>query len=204
MFRQLCDHIEIDRELHCVRNNGEIIHLTGLEFGLLDYLSAHPNRICTRNEILDHVWGKRFQYDTGTIDVHLNALRRKMNWSPTHPIETIRGAGLCFRMQPTIAHYTIDLQSFMTDWLQKHEMRIAAAGLVTQLKLSPFVNELTLDPNALRQMLDGILSALLPIAQPGIMRISSKLTIRHFSLSLDINGTTSELKIPIYCDFDAS
>ena len=53
-----------------MRKDGQEIHLTGLEYGLLDYLSAHANRICPRWEILDHVWGTRFQYDTGTIDVN--------------------------------------------------------------------------------------------------------------------------------------
>ena len=62
------NHIELDREQRSVRKDGEEIHLTGLEYGLLEFLSAHPNRICSRQELLDHIWGDRFQYDTGTID----------------------------------------------------------------------------------------------------------------------------------------
>lgn len=73
MYITIVDDIEINRELRSVRKDGQEIHLTGLEYGLLDYLSNHANRICSRGEILDHVWGTRFQYDTGTIDVHLNA-----------------------------------------------------------------------------------------------------------------------------------
>ena len=75
MFTTLTDHIEIDREQHSVSKDGQEIHLTGLEYGMLDFLSAHPNRICTRQELLDHIWGDRFRYDTGTIDVQLNAMR---------------------------------------------------------------------------------------------------------------------------------
>lgn len=52
--------------------------LTRLEFALLQYLIRNADRICTRDEIVDAVWGVRFQYDTGTIDVHLNAIRRKL------------------------------------------------------------------------------------------------------------------------------
>lgn len=204
MYLTIIDHIEIDREQRSVRKDGQEIHLTGLEYGLLEFLSAHPNRICTRGELLDHVWGTRFQYDTGTIDVHLNALRRKLGWDIKEPIETIRGIGLMFRIEQKVTHYTIDLQAFLTDWLRSRETEISAKGLVAQMHLTPFVNEITIEPMALRQMLDSILTALLPSAQPGVIRLSSKLTMQHFILSLDINSTINELRIPIYGDFDIS
>lgn len=204
MYSVITEHIEIDREQRSVRKDGKEVHLTGLEYGLLDYLSAHANRICSRQELLDHVWGPRFMYDPGTIDVHLNALRRKMGWSRSRPVETIRGAGLIFRIERTVARYTIDLHTFFSEWLRSHEVEIRSAGLTAQLHLTPFVNELTIEPEALRRMLDGILAALLPAAQPGVLRVGTKLTMRVFSLSLDLNGTVSELRIPIYGDFDAS
>ena len=204
MYLIIIDHIEIDREQRSVRKDGKEIHLTGLEYGLLEYLSAHPNRICTRQMVLDHVWGDRFQYDTGTIDVHLNALRRKLGWGKKEPIETIRGVGFVFHIEQRITHYTIDLQAFLTDWLRSRETDILAKGLVAQMHLTPFVNEITIEPKALQQMLDSILTALLPSAQPGVLRLNSKLTMQHFILSLDLNGTVNELRIPIFVDFDAS
>ena len=204
MWSIITDHIEIDREQRCVRKDGEAVHLTGLEYGLLDYLSSHANRLCTRQELLDHVWGPRFQYDPGTIDVHLNALRRKLGWSKSRPIETIRCAGLIFRVEKPVERYTIDLHTFLSEWLRSHEVDITSAGLTAQLQLTPFVNELTIAPDALRRMLDGILMALLPAAQSGVLRLSAKLTMQHFTLSMDINGTISDLRIPISGDFDAS
>ena len=204
MYIHIANHIELDREQWSVRKDGQIVHLTGLEYGLLEFLSAHPNRICSRQELLDHIWGDRFQYDTGTIDVHLNALRRKLGWTKKEPIETIRGAGFVFRIEQQVTHYTIDLQVFLTDWLRSRETDILAKGLAAQIHLTPFVNEITIEPKALRQMLDSILTALLPSAQPGVLRLSSKLTMQHFILSLDLNGTINELRIPIYGDFDAS
>ena len=204
MYTTITNHIEIDREQRSVRKDGKEIHLTGLEYGLLEYLSAHPNRICTRQMLLDHVWGDRFQYDTGTIDVHLNALRRKLGWTNKEPIETIRGIGFIFHIEQKVTHYTIDLQAFLTDWLRSRETEINAKGLVAQIQLTPFVNEITIEPNALRQMLDSVLTAFLPSAQPGVLQLSSKLTMQHFILSLDLNGTINELRIPIYSDFDAS
>lgn len=204
MYIPIIDNLGIDREERCVLKGETIIRLTGLEFGLLDYLVSHPNRVCTRDDILDHVWGARFQYDPGTIDVHLNAIRRKLGWNSKHPIETIRGVGLVFRLERKVIHYTLDLHSFLGDWLRSHEVEIASAGLVPQLCLTPFVNEITIEPDALRQILDGFLTALLPSVQPGVLRLSSRLTIQCFLLSLDINGTVCELRIPIYGDSAAS
>jgi len=204
MYNTIIEHIELDRETRSVRKHGQEIHLTGLEYGLLDFLSAHPNKICTRQAVLDHVWGDRFQYDTGTIDVHLNALRRKLGWGKKEPIETIRGVGFVFHVEQKVTHYTIDLQAFLTEWLRSRETEIQAKGLAAQLHLTPFVNEITIEPKALRDMLDSILSALLPSAQPGVLRLSSKLTLRYFILSLDLNGTVNELRIPILGDFNAS
>lgn len=204
MYLNITNHIEIDREQRSVRKHGQAVHLTGYEYGLLDFLSAHPNRICTRQMVLDHVWGDRFQYDTGTIDVHLNALRRKLGWTNKEPIETIRGIGFIFHIEQKAIHYTIDLQAFLTDWLRSRETEISAKGLVAQMHLTPFVNEITIEPNALRQMLDSVLTALLPSAQPGVLRLTSQLTMKNFILCLDVNGTVNELRIPIYSDFDVS
>lgn len=204
MYITITDHIEIDREQRSVRKDGQEIHLTGLEYGLLEFLSAHPNRICTRQAVLDHVWGNRFQYDTGTVDVHLNALRRKLEWGKKEPIETIRGIGFVFHIEEKVTHYTIDLQSFLSEWLRSREMEIKAKGLIEQLSLTPFVNEVTIEPQALQQLLDSVLNALLPSTQPGVLRLTSQLTMQHFILSLDINGTVNELRIPIYSDFDVS
>lgn len=204
MYTTITEHISLDREQRSVRKDGQAVHLTGLEYGLLDFLSAHPNRICTRQILLDHVWGDRFQYDTGTIDVHLNALRRKLGWTNKEPIETIRGVGFVFHIEQKATHYTIDLQAFLADWLRSRETEIQAKGLVAQIHLTPFVNEITIEPNALRQLLDSVLTALLPSAQPGTLRLSSKLTMQHFILSLDLNGTVNELRIPIYGDFAIS
>lgn len=204
MYTTITNHIELDRDQRSVRKDGQTVHLTGLEYGLLEFLSAHPNRICSRQELLDHIWGDRFQYDTGTIDVHLNALRRKLGWTKKEPIETIRGAGFVFRIEQQVTHYTIDLQVFLTDWLRSCETDILAKGLAAQIHLTPFVNEITIEPKSLRQMLDSVLTALLPSAQPGVIRLSSQLTMQYFILSLDLNGTINELRIPIYGDFDAS
>ena len=197
MFRPITADIAIDPERRQLRKEGKEIQLTGLEFGLLEYLATHPNRICSRDELIDKVWGSRFQYDTGTIDVHLNALRRKAGWSKSRPIETIRGTGLVFHIEEREHRYTINLQSFAAEWLQCHAVELQTHGLAADIHLTPFINEITIAPEALRQLMDAVLAALLPNALPGHLRLTSKLTVSHFILSIDINSTISELRIPI-------
>ncbi len=197
MFVTITEHIALDRNQRIVRIEDKEIQLTGLEFGLLEYLAMHPNKICSKDELIDNVWGNKFQYDPGTIDVHLNALRRKAGFTKNRPIETLRGIGLVFRTEENITHYTIDLHAFANDWLRTHEVELNTHGLIPSLQLTPFVNEITIEPKALKNMLDAVLAALLPSATPGHLKLGSKLTMQHFLLSLDINGTVNELKIPI-------
>ena len=196
MYLTIIDPIEIDRETRSVRKDGQVVHLTGLEYGLLDYLSTHANRICPRGEILDHVWGTRFQYDTGTIDVHLNALRRKLGWSAKEPIEAVRGIGFILHTE-RFSEDLSPLSKLAYDWLRAHENELKAHGLTVQLQLTPWVNTLTIHPDSLHKWLDASLETLLPSAQTGSLCLSSRLTMHYFSLALDINGTVSELRIPI-------
>lgn len=171
--------------------------LTRLEYALLSYLVNNADRICTRDEILDAVWGTRFHYDTGTIDVHLNAIRRKLGMKQDRPIETFRGVGLCYHSEEEHNYYTFNIRDLVIDWLQSHEAELQAKELVPQLHLDPFVSEVREHPDHFRHMLDAILAMLLPTAQPGYIRISTSLTISHFSFTIDINGTVNNLKIPI-------
>ena len=204
MFIAITDHIALDRELRIVRVEGKEIQMTGLEFGLLEYLATHPNKICSKTELIDHVWGNKFQYDPGTIDVHLNAIRRKTGWTKNKPIETLRGIGLVFRTEQKPTVYTIDLQSFAAEWIETHTVELQAKSIVPHIRLTPFVNYLSIAPEALRSLLDAVLAAFLPSAKPGVLRLSSKLTMNAFVLSLDINGTVNELRIPIYGDLSVS
>lgn len=189
--------IEFDVEHHCVRKNGEHIHLTNIEFALLKYLLTHIDTVCKREEILDKVWGQRFQYDTGTIDVHLHSLRRKLGFSREYPIESIRGIGVILHSTNKKQTHSINIQDFAIQWIRHHREDFAKKQLTPFLRLDPFVSEITISENDLGVMLDGILTVLLPIAKPGYIHIASRLTMHYFSLSLDVNGTINELKIPL-------
>ena len=175
------------------------VKLTRLEFALLQHLIRNADQICTRDEILDMVWGTRFQYDTGTIDVHLNAIRRKLGLSLQEPIETFRGTGICYHSGDKQGGYTFNIQELIVEWLYAHEADLREKALVPQLHLDPFVSDIREHPDTFRRMLDAILQMLLPTAQPGYLRISTVLSISHFTFKIDINGTINELKIPIVC-----
>ena len=61
MFVSITDHIALDRERRIVRLEEKEIQLTGLEFGLLEYLATHPNKICSKEELIDHVLRTRIK-----------------------------------------------------------------------------------------------------------------------------------------------
>jgi two-component system, OmpR family, response regulator ArlR len=74
-------------------NNQEVI-FTQREFELLSYLIKNKGTVCTRNQIIEDVWDIHFDYDTGVIDVFMNAIRKKLNLSKDQELfRTIRGVG---------------------------------------------------------------------------------------------------------------
>jgi len=86
--------ITVSRQTHQVFNNGAEVQLTQKEFTLLEYLIANKGKVCTRNQIIEEVWNIHFDYDTGVIDVFINALRKKLGLKKEEDyIKTIRGVG---------------------------------------------------------------------------------------------------------------
>jgi len=86
--------IKIDLSKHVVLKNDEEVALTQREFELLGFLIRNKGKVCTRNQILKEVWEINFEYDTGVIDVFMNAIRKKLNLKIEEDyIKTIRGVG---------------------------------------------------------------------------------------------------------------
>jgi DNA-binding response OmpR family regulator len=74
--------------------NGHEVSFTQREFELLSYLLKNKGTVCTRNQIIEDVWDIHFDYDTGVIDVFMNAIRKKLNLGKEQDlIRTIRGVG---------------------------------------------------------------------------------------------------------------
>jgi len=74
-------------------DNNEVL-LTQREFDLLAYLIKNKGQVCTRTQIIEDVWNIHFEYDTGVIDVFMNAIRKKLNLKKEEDyIKTLRGIG---------------------------------------------------------------------------------------------------------------
>jgi len=83
----------IDRAARRVILEGQEIKLTAREFELLSYLLAFPNRVHTRDVLLENVWGREFNGDRKTVDVHIRWLREKFEARAPFEIVTVRGIG---------------------------------------------------------------------------------------------------------------
>jgi DNA-binding response OmpR family regulator len=81
------------RKLIC---KGAEVDLTKKEFDLLQYLVLNHNKVLTRQQLYEHIWGNILddQYDSNFIDVHIKNLRKKLNHHAPSPwLETVRGVG---------------------------------------------------------------------------------------------------------------
>jgi len=90
--------VRLDTERHAVTVNGKPVTLPLKEFELLEYLMDNTNRVLTRGQIIDRVWGSNYYGDTKTLDVHVKRIRSKIEPDPANPkfITTIRGLGYKF------------------------------------------------------------------------------------------------------------
>lgn len=89
-------NVELSAARHEVKVAGEPVALTLREFDLLAYLMARPGIVCTRESLLQHVWGWDFDGGSRTVDVHVQTLRSKLEGSDA-VIETVRGVGYRLR-----------------------------------------------------------------------------------------------------------
>lgn len=84
----------VDVAAHRVWRAGKEISLTNKEYALLEYLLRNRNRVLTRTAIIEHVWGLNYDPMTNIVDVHIRALRAKMDKDFTPAlITTVRGVG---------------------------------------------------------------------------------------------------------------
>ncbi|MGH9774365.1 MAG: response regulator [Candidatus Acidiferrales bacterium] len=90
--------LRIDPSAYRVTRSGKPVVLSTLEFRLLYYLAARPNKVFTRDQLLDAVWGMDRFVTPRSVDVYIRRLREKVEVDPQKPtfVKTIRGAGYLF------------------------------------------------------------------------------------------------------------
>ena len=89
--------LRIDPHAYEVYLNGQKLELTRKEYDLLKFLVENLNRVCTRELILENVWGFESEVETNVVDVYIRHLRAKLQIEDEPYIETVRGVGYVVR-----------------------------------------------------------------------------------------------------------
>ena len=89
--------LELDAVGHRVSADGQEIRLGPTEYRLLHFLMTHPDRVYSRTQLLDRVWGANVYVEERTVDVHVRRLRKALTDAQADTyIQTVRGAGYRF------------------------------------------------------------------------------------------------------------
>ena len=91
--------ITVDTSARNAYKNGTAVELTAKEFDLVELLIRHPNRVFSRENLLDMIWGDDYRSDIRTVDVHIRRIREKLEDDPASPkaILTKWGVGYYFK-----------------------------------------------------------------------------------------------------------
>ncbi len=86
--------LELDPSTHEVKRDGQLIDLMPKEYSLLEFLMRNPGQVCTREELLNHVWGVYSNNSSNRLEVYIRYLRNKVDLDFDEDlIKTVRGTG---------------------------------------------------------------------------------------------------------------
>ncbi|MBQ7129474.1 MAG: response regulator transcription factor [Oscillospiraceae bacterium] len=91
--------ITLDLDARNAYRAGQMVDLTAKEFDVIEFLMRNPNRVYSREALLDTIWAYEYRSDIRTVDVHIRRLREKLEENPAEPkhILTKWGVGYYFR-----------------------------------------------------------------------------------------------------------
>lgn len=96
------DGLSINMETYELRVGGKRVDTPPKEMELIYHLASNPNRVYTRDQLLDQVWGFEYYGDSRTVDVHIKRLREKLDGtSPQWTLKTVWGVGYKFEVKDT-------------------------------------------------------------------------------------------------------
>ncbi|RBL81912.1 DNA-binding response regulator, partial [Streptomyces cavourensis] len=92
--------LKLDPVTHRLSGNSQSLQIGPTEFRLLHFFMTHPERVFSRSQLLDQVWGDHVFVEERTVDVHIRRLRKALEPSghDAH-VETVRGSGYRFTAQ---------------------------------------------------------------------------------------------------------
>ncbi len=92
--------LELDEGAHRIFANGRPVDMGPTEYRLLSFFMRHPERVYSRGQLLDRVWGSNVYVEERTVDVHIRRLRKALEaHGLARVIQTVRGAGYRFSAQ---------------------------------------------------------------------------------------------------------
>ncbi|NOY65864.1 MAG: phosphate regulon transcriptional regulatory protein PhoB [Gammaproteobacteria bacterium] len=92
--------LNLDPVTHRVNANGSVVELGPTEFRLLQFFMTHTERVYSREQLLDRVWGQNVYIEDRTVDVHIRRLRKVLSeYGYDKMIQTVRGSGYRFSKQ---------------------------------------------------------------------------------------------------------
>ena len=93
--------LHLDPASHRVKINETPLDLSPTEFRLLHYFMLHTDRVFTRSQLLDQVWGSQVYVEERTVDVHIRRLRKQLEpYKMDSLLQTVHGSGYRFSKQP--------------------------------------------------------------------------------------------------------
>ena len=94
------ENLSVNLTRYELKVNGENVEAPPKELELLYHLASNPNRVFTRDQLLDEVWGFEYYGDSRTVDVHIKRLREKLeNVSKKWVLKTVWGVGYKFEVK---------------------------------------------------------------------------------------------------------
>jgi two-component system phosphate regulon response regulator PhoB len=92
-----CEGLTLDRASHRVTAGDRTVALGPTEYRMLEFFMTHPERVYSREQLLDRIWGGNVYVEERTIDVHIRRLRKALEeHGREHLVQTVRGAGYRF------------------------------------------------------------------------------------------------------------
>ena len=92
----------LDPVCHRVTSNDAALSMGPTEYKLLQFFMTHQDRVYTRSQLLDQVWGGNVYVEERTVDVHIRRLRKALGDAHDYLIQTVRGTGYRFSTKATL------------------------------------------------------------------------------------------------------